>query len=54
MTEAEIEEKFRELVELIKAQAPDRIDALKDYLNKEAEKEDGSDKIREMPPASKD
>ncbi len=54
LTEAEIDEKFRELVPLIKAQPPDRIDALKEYLDKEAEKENGSDKIREMPPARKD
>jgi hypothetical protein len=54
LTEAEIDEKFRELVALIKAQSPDRIETLKEYLEKEAEKENGSDKIREMPPASKD
>jgi len=40
LTEAEIDKKFEELVALIKAQSPDRIDALKDMLEKEAEHEE--------------
>jgi hypothetical protein len=39
LTEAEIDEKIRELVTLIKAQAPDRIGALQDMLEKEAQHE---------------
>lgn len=40
LTEAEIDEKFRELVALMKAQSPDRIDELKDMLEKEANYEE--------------
>lgn len=39
LTEAEIDEKFRELVALIKAQSPDRINKLQDILEKEAQHE---------------
>jgi hypothetical protein len=52
LTEAEIDKKFRELIALINGQSPDRLNELKKYLDKESEK-DGSDKIREMPPARK-
>lgn len=39
LTEAEIDEKFRELAALIKAQSPEREDELKEMLEKEAENE---------------
>ena len=56
LTEAEIDEKFRELVELIKAQSPDRIDALKDMLEKEIEYEEVTNvsKSKKGPKSRKD
>lgn len=48
LTEDEIDKKFRELLAIINAQSPDRLTKLREYLDEEV-KQDGSDKVREMP-----